>query len=611
MRRLLVITRHLTSPRGLLVAFAAVTGVAGIVVGSQPARTILLILSTLALTGALLLISLRLSEVHTRTGRLEREQAHDAEVRSDAVPTAAQPVAAAASQALAPAASTGSPVVTVVIPSYNEEAHGREAIESLQAQNFADWECIVVDDASTDGSLRAMSEAAKGDARIRLIRHRVNGGLSASRNTGLRLARGRFVTFLDADDVLLPTSLEDRLHAVLPRLDDPHVLGSYTGVTYRQGAVPPRDLPRSILWPDEERKVVDFVIAGGECPFPVMSPLCVTELLRELGGFDESMTKGAEDWDLWQRALRNGYVFVPGTAKTAVYRQRPDSMVRQRSSPHARLGISLIERSHGDADPALMVAPSPTPLPRPLGWYTKALTQSKRAIRFAALARASGDQADADDLMSSVRDLPVGLVERHVDIEDQVRRGLTRAGEAASEEQIRDTVEWARSRFSAPSLVDDDAVAPNHVSVLLVPQHAEHLTAMLEHVSEFFPGTDFEVLLVEREGGAQGVIGKLPPGVPARSLNQWVLGRHVAEVALIGLVRKCGGRGDRPRARALRDPTDRSTGRIRGVEGDTRCSAPLRGTLPTPAPDSLEQQVRPVGSRAMGRRGGRTIPGRL
>ncbi len=235
-----------------------------------------------------------------------------------------------------------------------------------------------------------MSEAAEGDTRFRLVRHRVNGGLSASRNTGLRLALGQFVAFLDADDLLLPTSLEDRLSAIASRTGDPHVAGSYTGVTYRQGTRL-EDLPMSISWPEEERRTIDFVTAEGECPFPVMAPLSLTDTLRRLGGFDESMREGAEDWDLWQRTLRNGYVFVPGRAKTAVYRQRPDSMVRQGSGPHARIGMELIERSHQEAMPSEMRAPSPTPLPLPLGWYTKSIAQSRRAIRSAAMSRVSGE----------------------------------------------------------------------------------------------------------------------------------------------------------------------------------------------------------------------------
>ena len=98
------------------------------------------------------------------------------------------------------------PAVSVILPIYNVERYLAECLDSIAAQSFGDYEVVVVDDGSPDGS-RAIAEGyAAQDPRIRLVT-RENGGLGAARNTGVRHARGRYLTFLDSDDVLPPHAL--------------------------------------------------------------------------------------------------------------------------------------------------------------------------------------------------------------------------------------------------------------------------------------------------------------------------------------------------------------------------------------------------------------------
>ncbi|MEO1679145.1 MAG: glycosyltransferase [Pseudomonadota bacterium] len=116
----------------------------------------------------------------------------------------------------APATRAGpSPVVSVIVPVYNTSALVGAAIESLKAQSFADFEALVVDDGSTDGSGAAALSAIGGDRRFRLIQ-RENGGLSAARNTALDAANGEFLAFLDSDDEYAP----DFLGALVDALGD-------------------------------------------------------------------------------------------------------------------------------------------------------------------------------------------------------------------------------------------------------------------------------------------------------------------------------------------------------------------------------------------------------
>ena len=103
-------------------------------------------------------------------------------------------------------------MVSVIVPAYNAERWLDAAVASVTAQTAQDWELVLVDDGSTDGTPALCDCLAAGDRRIRVL-HTPNGGLSAARNNGLDMARGEWVTFLDADDLLHPRFLETMLSA--------------------------------------------------------------------------------------------------------------------------------------------------------------------------------------------------------------------------------------------------------------------------------------------------------------------------------------------------------------------------------------------------------------
>lgn len=99
------------------------------------------------------------------------------------------------------------PAVSVIIPAYNAAAYLPRCIRHLQAQSFGDWEALVVDDGSTDGTASLLDSYAAQDARIKAI-HKENGGVSAARNEALQHAEGKYVLFVDSDDFLHPQTLE-------------------------------------------------------------------------------------------------------------------------------------------------------------------------------------------------------------------------------------------------------------------------------------------------------------------------------------------------------------------------------------------------------------------
>jgi teichuronic acid biosynthesis glycosyltransferase TuaG len=113
-----------------------------------------------------------------------------------------------------------SPLVSTIMPAYNAASTLDEAIESLRAQEMQDWELIVVDDCSSDQTPAVLGRWAVNDRRIRVQRHEKNSRTATARNTGLDLARGKFVHFLDADDVLLPGAFASMVgHAETQRCD--------------------------------------------------------------------------------------------------------------------------------------------------------------------------------------------------------------------------------------------------------------------------------------------------------------------------------------------------------------------------------------------------------
>lgn len=97
--------------------------------------------------------------------------------------------------------------VSVIVPIYNVEQYVEECLKSVLTQHFESMEVICVDDGSEDDSMKKVIEMAQQDYRIKIIRHEKNRGLSAARNTGLTSAKGKYILFMDSDDVLMPNAI--------------------------------------------------------------------------------------------------------------------------------------------------------------------------------------------------------------------------------------------------------------------------------------------------------------------------------------------------------------------------------------------------------------------
>lgn len=203
------------------------------------------------------------------------------------------------------------PLVSIILPNYNNARYVAEAIESVLKQTYTNWELIVIDDGSSDNSVEIIQKVIYRDERIKLIINPVNKGVSASRNEGLKTCKGDFVCFLDSDDIFLPNKLTDQVEYLLQN--------NTIGLVYSNQLVGDEKL--SIIGKSEyfmpSMAIKEFMSIRN-----LFSTLCVMirrELIKQVGYFDIKLI-GGEDWDYWIRCSEKT-TFYHLKRDVAIYRQ--------------------------------------------------------------------------------------------------------------------------------------------------------------------------------------------------------------------------------------------------------------------------------------------------
>lgn len=268
------------------------------------------------------------------------------------------------------------PKVSVIVPNFNEERFISYTLESLLAQTFKQFECIIVDDASTDSSLEVCKKILNGDSRFRIVRHMRNSKLPAARNTGLLCSSGKYVVFLDADDMLSPTCLAQRLEFMENNNFNfaAGCYGKHEGIP--EYATKPFETKRG-SFPD-----ITFQRTLGDNPFVVHSAFVKSKIVRGIGGFDESFVFGAEDFDLWLKILRHGYMFLSTNMTDAFYRAKEKSMVRASATRHLEISIGIMERSNTLIDNSYFYDLAYMKMYRPAYEYQLSERYIKRILNF-------------------------------------------------------------------------------------------------------------------------------------------------------------------------------------------------------------------------------------
>jgi glycosyltransferase involved in cell wall biosynthesis len=275
------------------------------------------------------------------------------------------------------------PDVSVVVPTRDRCRFLYRALMSALAQTGVQFEVLVVDDASTDATSEMVSRVA--DPRVRYVKRTVSEGVSAARNTGISEAKGRWIAFLDDDDVWSP----DKLVRQVGVMETNGTAWSYAGdvavddeLNILGGGPPPS--------PDE---VVRLLERHDSVPAGASNVVVAAEALAAAGPFDTALTN-SEDWDMWIRLARAGRLdsvsrpLVAITYHDGNASRDMDAMLRQLDVVARRYGIRIDRARHF----------------RWAGWHALLERRRADAARYYARAVAAGDVASLGRIAVAIAD---------------------------------------------------------------------------------------------------------------------------------------------------------------------------------------------------------------
>ena len=266
------------------------------------------------------------------------------------------------------------PAVSVVVPVFNARAFLDETLASLWAQTFADFEVIAVDDGSTDGSRQRLER--EDDERFRLLAHPENRGPAAARNTGAAATRGRYIAWLDADDIALPGRLQAQVE-FLECNPDVGIIGSAFETMEADGAP-----PKIVRMPADDVEIRWHGLL--DCPMRQSTLMARAELLKMHGlRNDDAHFTCHEDYDFIMRAL--SFTRAANLAEPLVrYRRHAGGLTGRRRDQMAVEGDRIAFESISRAMPQFRLnAEDVSLLRRHLGFGIrpsgKSLAEAKRA----------------------------------------------------------------------------------------------------------------------------------------------------------------------------------------------------------------------------------------
>ncbi|WP_460272159.1 glycosyltransferase family 2 protein [Celeribacter sp. ULVN23_4] len=209
------------------------------------------------------------------------------------------------------------PVFSIVIPVYNAAETLPATVAALKAQTITDWEAILVEDGSNDASWPVAQELSHSDARLKLVRN-PGKGPSAARNHGaLKLATGKIIAFCDADDIWLPTKLQDVARCLL----EEGVVATFGRIGFFR-----EDISHVRTWSRVPEDDVTVPMLMGENPVCTLSNLSLRrEFFADLGGFREDMVHN-EDLEFLIRLSGHGYRLKGIDADHVLYRLSPHGL---------------------------------------------------------------------------------------------------------------------------------------------------------------------------------------------------------------------------------------------------------------------------------------------
>ena len=242
-----------------------------------------------------------------------------------------------AQQALYINTPAGSPLVTILVATYNRARYIGDAIRSAQAQTFRDWELIVLDDASTDGTEEIVKAIAAQDERLVYVKHTQNKGIAENRNSGLELARGRYVAVLDSDDVWTDDYKLEKQVAFLNDNLTCIAVGTWVSVIDENGA-----RIGAISYETDDASIRGrFLLRNQFAQSSIMYRLSVA---RIAGGYNKEYRVN-DDYDLWLTMGAQGtFANIPEYA--AAYREHSGGITKEKKLKAALEHLAIMKK-HG------------------------------------------------------------------------------------------------------------------------------------------------------------------------------------------------------------------------------------------------------------------------
>jgi glycosyltransferase involved in cell wall biosynthesis len=203
------------------------------------------------------------------------------------------------------------PIISIIVPCYNQAQYLDECLESILYQTYSSWECIIVNDGSPDNTDTLAQEWLIKDSRFKYI-YQENGGLSSARNTGIKTAKGKYILPLDADDKIA----KDYILLALQQFDK----NKQIKIVYSKA--------EKFGMQIGEWKLPDFSLINlSRSNLIFCSAVFLKQDWESVKGYDVNMKYGWEDWDFWIAVLKNGGQVFKLNTVGFYYRVKNDSMI--------------------------------------------------------------------------------------------------------------------------------------------------------------------------------------------------------------------------------------------------------------------------------------------
>ena len=227
-------------------------------------------------------------------------------------------------------------LVSIIVPCFKQAHFLDEALQSVLNQTFTNWECIIVNDGSPDNTEEVARKWCEKDHRFK-YNFQKNGGLSSARNAGIKMSAGKYILPLDSDDII-DTNFLDKLVPHLEADETIAIVTSYSkffsGTTSNviHELKPKGDSYRSLLF---ENNLIATSLYRKKC-------------WDEVGGYDENMKKGFEDWEFWIAITKSGWKYKVVEEFLFYYRKSKQSMLIDTLENHRITNLKYVVEKHSE-----------------------------------------------------------------------------------------------------------------------------------------------------------------------------------------------------------------------------------------------------------------------